>query len=96
MYYVYLLMCADHTIYVGMTNDPLRRLREHNGLIPGKSARYTRTRRPCVLLCSYEVGTRGEALSEESRVKKLDHKAKLYHALDKSLGGNRYAGSAEG
>lgn len=45
MWYVYLLRCADGTLYCGVTTDMARRLDEHNGLKPG-GAKYTRTRRP--------------------------------------------------
>ncbi|MEG1610852.1 MAG: GIY-YIG nuclease family protein, partial [Bilophila sp.] len=44
-WYVYLLRCADETLYCGVTTDMTRRLAEHNGLQAG-GARYTRARRP--------------------------------------------------
>ena len=43
MYYVYLLRCADGTLYTGFTNDLARRLAAHNA---GRGAKYTRGRRP--------------------------------------------------
>ena len=47
MYFVYLLRCADGTLYTGCTNDLDRRLVAHNA---GKGAKYTRSRRPVVLV----------------------------------------------
>ena len=47
MYFVYLLRCADGTLYTGCTNDLDRRLAAHNA---GKGAKYTRSRRPVVLV----------------------------------------------
>ena len=46
MYYVYLLRCADGTLYTGFTNDLARRLAAHNA---GRGAKYTRGRRPVEL-----------------------------------------------
>ena len=46
MYFVYLLRCADGTLYTGCTNDLDRRLAAHNA---GKGAKFTRSRRPVVL-----------------------------------------------
>ena len=47
MYYVYLLRCADGTLYTGFTNDLARRLAAHNA---GKGAKYTRSRLPVDLV----------------------------------------------
>ncbi|MCA9324974.1 GIY-YIG nuclease family protein, partial [Candidatus Saccharibacteria bacterium] len=40
-WYVYMLECADDTLYTGVTTDMKRRLSEHNGTPPGKGAKYT-------------------------------------------------------
>jgi putative endonuclease len=73
---VYLLRCADGTLYTGVTRDLPRRLRQHNGEIVG-GARYTRSRRPVELLW-YEVHTqRGDAQRAEARIKGLPRRAKL-------------------
>ena len=66
VWYVYLLECADGTLYTGITLDPQRRLREHN---TGRGARYTRTRGPVRLLGSVAVSGRGEAIRLETQVK---------------------------
>jgi putative endonuclease len=66
-WYVYLLECADGTLYTGTSVDPERRLQQHNA---GRGARYTQTRRPVRLLGSVAVCGRGEALRLEKRVKR--------------------------
>lgn len=48
MYFVYILRCADQSLYTGCTNDLQRRLHQHNHAKAG--ARYTKTRRPVVLI----------------------------------------------
>ena len=48
MWYVYLLRCADATLYCGVTTDMERRLREHNA--GSRGAKYTRARRPACRL----------------------------------------------
>jgi len=73
---VYLLECADGTLYCGVTTDLARRLAEHNGEAPG-GARYTRSRRPVRLAGSAPVADRAEALALEWRIKKLKRPGKL-------------------
>lgn len=75
-WFVYILRCADDTLYTGVTTDPERRLREHNaGGRPG--ARYTRARRPVELVHCEEAGSRSEACRREIAIKKLGRNAKL-------------------
>ena len=67
---VYLLRCADGTLYCGSTTDLERRLREHAaGGVRG--ARYTRGRGPLTLAASWPVDDLPAALSLEARVKRL-------------------------
>ena len=66
---VYLLTCADGTLYCGVTTDLARRLAMHNGVLAG-GARYTRGRRPVKLTACTGNLTQGEALRLEARVKK--------------------------
>ncbi|MBI4804810.1 MAG: GIY-YIG nuclease family protein [Desulfovibrio sp.] len=73
---VYLLTCADSTLYCGITRDVARRLDEHNGLIPG-GARYTRSRRPVELVGSKLVADRSEALKLERTIKRMKRAQKL-------------------
>lgn len=65
---VYLLECADGTLYCGITTNMERRLRQHNGQAPG-GARYTQGRRPVRLLASRACGCKGNALRLELAVK---------------------------
>jgi putative endonuclease len=65
-WYVYLLECADGTLYTGISLDPERRAKQHNA---GRAARYTRTRLPVRLLGSVTVQGRVEALRLEKRIK---------------------------
>ncbi len=65
-WYVYLLKCADGTLYTGISLDPQRRAERHNS---GHGARYTRTRLPVHLVGSVEVQGRAEALRLEKRIK---------------------------
>jgi putative endonuclease len=66
--FVYLLRCADGTLYCGWSTDPERRLRQHQA---GTASRYTRTRRPVELVYTREFATRSEAMREELRIKGL-------------------------
>jgi putative endonuclease len=68
-YYVYLLKCADNTYYCGITTDLDRRIKEHNTSSLG--AKYTKGRRPVILIYSKKYQTRSEAQKEEARIKKL-------------------------
>lgn len=75
MYYLYLLHCADGTIYTGITTDLKRRVREHNG--DKRGARYTRVRQPVVLVWSKRFKDRSTATKAELVMKKLPRASKL-------------------
>lgn len=75
MHYTYIVECADHTLYTGYTTDLARRVHEHNH--SPKGAKYTRTRRPVVLVYSEVHSTRSEAMKRESAIKHLNRKEKL-------------------
>ena len=68
-WFVYILRCADGTLYTGITTDLERREQEHNS--EKKGARYTRSRRPVVLVYSEKVEDRSEASKREHAIKKL-------------------------
>lgn len=74
-HYVYILECADQTLYVGSTSDLERRLKEHNTSKHG--AHYTKIRRPVVLRYSETVESLGEARSREAALKRLRRQEKL-------------------
>jgi putative endonuclease len=71
---VYVLLCADGSLYTGCTNDLERRVAAHNA---GKGARYTRARRPVSVAWSRRVKDRSRALSLEARLKQLTRVEKL-------------------
>lgn len=75
MYYVYILMCWDSTLYTGTTNDLERRVWAHNE--SKVAARYTRGRRPVRLVYAKKYKTKGKALSREHEIKNLTRKEKL-------------------
>ncbi|MCX6798101.1 MAG: GIY-YIG nuclease family protein [Candidatus Falkowbacteria bacterium] len=77
MYYLYILKCADKTLYTGITVDLERRAKEHNSSKLG--AKYTRSRRPVKLVYVKKYRNRSLALKAERRIKKLsrDEKIKL-------------------
>ncbi|EDY86847.1 excinuclease ABC, C subunit domain protein [gamma proteobacterium HTCC5015] len=79
-WWVYSLLCADNTLYTGITTDPQKRLKEHNE--SPKGARYTRSRRP-VQLCYLEAAPHRSAASQrEAALKKLarHHKCSVIRA----------------
>jgi len=75
MYYLYILKCADKTLYTGITVDLERRIEEHNDSKLG--AKYTRARRPVKLAYSKKFRNRSSASKEESRIKNLSRDEKL-------------------
>jgi putative endonuclease len=75
-WYVYILKCADGSLYAGVARDLQRRLRQHNGELVGGS-RYTRGRRPVELLWSDTEPDRSSAQRREASIKKLSREEKL-------------------
>jgi len=72
---VYLLRCADGSLYTGVTNDLARRLAAHGA---GKASKYTRSRRPVRLACAFgRWRARGTALRMELRIKAMTRDEKL-------------------
>lgn len=81
-HFVYILRCADKTLYTGYTTDIEKRLKEHNG--KGKTqtelsagAKYTRSRRPVKLVYQESFENRAEAQSREYAIKQLNRTQKL-------------------
>ncbi len=75
MYYLYILECADKTLYTGITTDLDRRVLEHNSTKLG--AKYTSARRPVTVVFSKKFRNRSAASKEESRIKQLTRDEKL-------------------
>ena len=72
--FVYMLRCADGSLYCGWTVDMERRLAQHQA---GVASRYTRRRLPVELAWSRPMASRSEAMREEARIKQLPRAAKL-------------------
>ena len=72
--WVYLLRCADGTLYCGWTVDVEARVAAHNA---GRASRYTRSRLPVALAWSAEQPDRSAARREEARIKALPRAQKL-------------------
>ena len=72
----YLLLCADQTIYTGITNNLDKRILAHNS---AKGAKYTKpkSRRPVKLLKSFPCANKSEALRLEYKIKNLTRAEKL-------------------
>ena len=73
-YFCYIIECADGTLYTGITNDPGRRLREHE---LGRGARYTRSRRPLHLAYVEQQPDLKTAMKRERAIKALSRARKL-------------------
>ena len=71
---VYILRCADDTLYTGMTNDLPRRIAAHES---GKGAKYTRGRGPYEIVFSESHPDKGSALKKEREIKLLSRREKL-------------------
>ena len=74
MHYVYLVRCADNTLYCGWTTNLEKRIHAHNS---GQGAKYTRSRRPVQLIYAEEYLEKHEALSREWHLKHLCREEKL-------------------
>jgi putative endonuclease len=72
--FVYLLRCADDTLYCGWTVALARRLAAHRA---GAASRYTRTRLPVELAAVVPMADRSSAMREEARIKQLSRAEKL-------------------
>ena len=73
-WFVYMLECADGSLYTGVSNDLARRVETHNA---GKGAKYTRSRLPVKLVYTETAPDRGEALKKEIKMKQLSREEKL-------------------
>jgi len=68
MYYVYIVQCADETLYTGIATELARRIEEHNH--SDKGAKYTRARRPVTLVYHETFEDRSSASKREYEIKK--------------------------
>ncbi len=72
-WFVYILRCADDSLYTGITNDLERRCNQHNA---GTASRYTRSRLPVEMVYQEEQDSRSDALKRELKIKALSRKQK--------------------
>jgi putative endonuclease len=82
-WYMYVVECADETLYTGITTDVSRRVHEHNHTKQG--ARYTRARRPVELVGVWSYSNRSEAASSEYAFKDLDRSEKVEMLRDERV-----------
>jgi len=75
LHFIYILECADKTLYTGSTNNLEKRLKEHNE--SKKGAKYTKGRRPVIVKYFEEVETFSLARAREAELKRLTKKEKL-------------------
>jgi putative endonuclease len=73
MFFVYILMCRDGSLYTGMTNDLEKRMEAHSR---GKGSRYVRSRLPFELVHSEPFGTKPEAMKRENEIKMMKREEK--------------------
>lgn len=74
LYWVYMVLCDDESYYIGVTNEPDRRVAQHNdGTDPNS---YTFTRRPVRLVYAAEFHEVGDAIRWEKQIKKWSRKKK--------------------
>jgi predicted GIY-YIG superfamily endonuclease len=72
-YFVYIVRCADGSLYTGYARDPVDRAAKHNG---GRGARYTAGRRPVELVHTEACTSAGEALRREREIKRWPREKK--------------------
>ncbi|MDS3905687.1 GIY-YIG nuclease family protein [Staphylococcus hominis] len=73
-HFVYIVRCSDNSLYTGYTNNIEARINKHNA---GKGAKYTKIRRPVVLVYQEMYDTKSEALRREYEIKTFTRQRKL-------------------
>lgn len=74
-WHVYIVRCADSTLYTGIAKDVAKRVADHN-TSDRLAARYTRARRPVVLVYREAFETRSQATRREARIKRMSKRQK--------------------
>ena len=74
MYYLYVLLCSDNTLYTGITNDIKKRMKTHQD---GKGSKYVRSRSPFKLIYSEPHDDKSSACKRESEIKTWTRKEKI-------------------
>src|SRR3982751_4441950 len=73
-WFVYMVRCADGSLYTGIAKDVARRCQQHNA---GTASKYTRSRRPVELLYHETPPSQSLALKREAAIKGMDRRGKL-------------------
>ncbi len=74
MWFVYILLCNDGSLYTGISNNPDARFADHK---KGKGSRYTRSHKPIKLLYTEQLESKSAALKRESQIKSWGRKKKI-------------------
>lgn len=74
VYYTYMVLCSDDSLYTGYTDNLVRRIRAHNN---GTGAKYTRSRGPVKLVYWEKFATKCEAMQREYAIKQWPRAIKL-------------------
>src|SRR6266851_2122402 len=74
IWFVYIVRCADGSLYTGITKDVKRRCQQHNA---GTASRYTRSRRPAKLVYQEDHPSQSWALKQEAAIKTMNRQGKL-------------------
>ncbi len=74
MWYVYILLCADNSLYTGSTNNLEKRFLDHRS---GKGGRYTRSHKPLRIIYQEKLNSKSEALKREIEIKSWNRKKKI-------------------
>lgn len=74
MWYVYLILCEDKSLYCGSTDDVEARFNAHKS---GKGAKYTRSHKPVRIIYKEEFATKSESLKREAEIKKWSRAEKI-------------------
>ncbi len=74
VYYTYMVLCSDDSLYTGYTDDLVRRIRAHNS---GRGAKYTRSRGPVQLVYWEKFATKQQAMQREYAIKQWPRRQKL-------------------
>lgn len=74
MWYIYILLCSDGSLYTGSSPNPKGRFEQHK---IGKGGRYTRSHKPIKLLYTQELESKSAALKKEAQIKSWDRAKKI-------------------
>ena len=74
MWFVYILLCKDKSLYTGVSNNLEKRFLDHKN---GKGGHYTRSHRPIKLIYSEQLSTHSQALKREAEIKNWSREQKI-------------------